>query len=325
MSFHNLQFGCLQFMYVRHNSRSDPHEISRGQFRLTRKSTHQSSLSIFKSTLPPIEHLPSKLEFYFIFVRYASFGIRHDPPQPSAGSLGACGRTPQQALIRSLSANLHEISRRSILIPLSFFCPNDSPVSGILSAKLRRLYASATSSSRQAVKREFFEGKFFHESSSSEVTKMTHLILHERWSDCADATEIGNWIEDIHPESTFDVLTVDIDGVEEGKVHALFQNLDKFNGLISLVVRGRFSQSMIDSIRCASLRQLNLHHPAFIPWIGSHASCPKLESIRYLLPSRRPRIMNEDEMLEYYYNGRWDCLQQLMNESINFVFLQGLS
>ena len=178
---------------------------------------------------------------------------------------------------------------------------------------------------RQTVKREFFEGKSFHKSSSSEVTKMTHLVLHQRWSDWADATDIRNWIEDIHPESTFDVLTVDIEGVEEGKVHALFQNLDKFNGLICLVVRGSFSQSTIDSIRCASLRQLDLHHPTFIPWIGSHASCPKLKSIRYLLPSRRPRIMNEDEMLEYDYNTRWDRLQQLMKESINFVFLQGQS
>jgi len=176
---------------------------------------------------------------------------------------------------------------------------------------------------RQTAKREFREGKSFHQRLSSDVTKTTHLILREPWLESADEIDICSWIEDIHPESTFDVLTVDIDGVEEGKVHALFQNLDKFNGLICLVVRGGFSQSTIDSIRCASLRQLDFHHPTFIPQIRRHESCPKLKTIRYLLPSRPSRIMNEDEMREYDFHGRWDRLQQLMNASINFVLWQG--
>jgi hypothetical protein len=176
---------------------------------------------------------------------------------------------------------------------------------------------------RQTLTREFHEGKSFHQCLSSEVTKTTHLILREPWLESGDEIDICSWIEAIHPESTFDILTVDIDGVEEGKVHALFQNLDKFNGLICLEVRGRFSQSTIDSIRCASLRQLDLNHSTFIPRIRSHASCPKLKTIRYLLPSRRPRIMNQDERREYDYHGRWDRLQQLMKASINFVLWQG--
>ena len=173
------------------------------------------------------------------------------------------------------------------------------------------------------VKVEFYEGRSFHEFSSSVVTKMTHLIFHEPWLESGDVDDICSWIEDIHPESTFDVLTVDIEGVEEEKVQALFQNLDKFNGLVCLAVRGMFTQSTIDSIRCASLRQLDLHHPTFIPLIGSHPDCPNLRSIRYLLPSRPSRMMNEDEMLVYDYHERWDRLEQLMIESINFVIWQG--